>query len=170
MSQQKKRKQEAVRLGTHGEDYGSWMSTPVFFMAGIPAALAILLAVLSFAAFRTPALGILFSGVTICLIALLCWLVWIRRQYAFEGGGVMGRVHQTVLSHLDYDGRGTLLDVGCGSGALSIRAALTWPEGRVVGIDSWQAVYRYSRTLCEKMPPRKERGTGAIFSMATPES
>ena len=84
MSQQKKGKQEAVRLGTHGEDYGSWMSTPVFFMVGIPAALAILLAVLSFAAFRTPALGILFSGITICLIALLCWLVWIRRQYAFD--------------------------------------------------------------------------------------
>ena len=163
MSQQKKRKQEAVRLGTHGEDYGSWMSTPVFFMAGIPAALAILLAVLSFAAFRTPALGILFSGITICLIALLCWLVWIRRQYAFEGGRVMGRVHQTVLSHLDYDGRGTLLDVGCGSGALSIRAALTWPEGRVVGIDSWQAVYRYSRTLCEKNAAAEGAGNRCNF-------
>ena len=41
-------------------------------MAGIPAALAILLAVLSFAVFRIPALGILLSGITVCLIALLC--------------------------------------------------------------------------------------------------
>lgn len=72
MSQQRKRKQGAVRLGTHGEDYGSWMSIPVFFMAGIPAALAILLAVLSFAVFRISALGILLSGITVCLIALLC--------------------------------------------------------------------------------------------------
>ena len=23
-----------IRLGTHGEDYGSWMSNPVFYMIG----------------------------------------------------------------------------------------------------------------------------------------
>ena len=25
---------EKIRLGTHGEDYGSWMSNPVFYMVG----------------------------------------------------------------------------------------------------------------------------------------
>ena len=46
----------------------------------------------------------------------------------------MEGVHHTVLSHLDYDGKGKLLDVGCGSGALSIRAALTWPETKVTAV------------------------------------
>ena len=27
-------KQENIRLGTHGEDYGSWMSNPVFYIIG----------------------------------------------------------------------------------------------------------------------------------------
>ena len=40
---------------------------------------------------------------------------------------MMERVHKTVLAHLNFDGQGSLLEVGCGSGALSIRAALTWP-------------------------------------------
>ncbi len=59
----------------------------------------------------------------------------------------MGRVHQVVLSHLDFDGKGKLLEVGCGSGALSIRAALSWPEAQVTGIDYWAAVYNYSQGL-----------------------
>ena len=142
--------QRQIRLGTHGEDYGSWMSNPVFYMVGGLLALAAVLAALCFAVFRLTVLGVIFAVGAAVLLALLLWITWIRRQYAFGGGGVMERVHQTVLSHLDYDGEGTLLDVGCGSGALSIRAALTWPKAKVVGIDYWAAVYHYSQKLCEK--------------------
>lgn len=51
---------------------------------------------------------------------------------------------------MDYDGKGTLLDVGCGPGALSIRAVFTWQETKVVGMDYWAAVYNYSQVLCKK--------------------
>ncbi|MCD8380765.1 MAG: class I SAM-dependent methyltransferase, partial [Lachnospiraceae bacterium] len=63
---------------------------------------------------------------------------------------MMEKGHQTLLSLLDYDGNGTLLEVGCGSGPLSIRAALTWPQTKVVGIDDWGAMWDYSKALCEK--------------------
>lgn len=29
-----KSRHEEIHLGTHGEDYGSWMSNPVFYMIG----------------------------------------------------------------------------------------------------------------------------------------
>ena len=29
--QQKRNQQAEIRLGSHGEDYGSWMSNPVFY-------------------------------------------------------------------------------------------------------------------------------------------
>ncbi len=45
-------RQAAIRLGTHGEDYGNWMSNPVFYMVGGLLALAVALAVLSFTVFR----------------------------------------------------------------------------------------------------------------------
>ena len=92
------------------------------------------LAVLFFTVFRITVLGVIFTAAAAVLLALLFWITWIRRQYAFGGGGMMEGVHHTVLSHLDYDGKGKLLDVGCGSGALSIRAALTWPETKVTAV------------------------------------
>ena len=43
------------------------------------------------------------------------------------------------------------LDVGCGSGALTIACAKRNPQGRMVGIDRWGVEYAsYSRKLCER--------------------
>ncbi len=142
--------QAAIRLGTHGENYGSWMSNPVFYMLGALLALAAALSALFFAVFHIAALGVVFAVAAAILLALLLWCAWIRRQYAFGSGGMMERTHMAVLSHLDFDGQGQLLDVGCGSAALSIRAALTWPEAQVVGVDYWGAAYGYGQAMCEK--------------------
>lgn len=35
--------QKEIRLGTHGEDYGSWMSNPVFYVVGALLALSVVL-------------------------------------------------------------------------------------------------------------------------------
>ena len=165
--QQKRNQQAEIRLGSHGEDYGSWMSNPVFYIIGGITALAVVLAILSFSVIHITALGVLFSVAAAALAALLVWITWIRRQYAFGGGGIMEQVHRVVLSHLDYDGQGSLLEVGCGSGALSIRAALTWPESKVTGMDYWGAVYNYSKALCEKTPQVKAWPPGVCSGMAT---
>lgn len=142
--------QKEIKIGTHGEQYGNWMSKPVFYMLGGGIALAALLAVLSFTVFHLPILGIIFAVILAALTAATCWCAWIRKQYSFGGGGMMDKVHQSLLSHLDFDGNGTLLEVGCGSGALTICAALSWSDCKAVGIDYWGAVWDYSKELCEK--------------------
>ena len=142
------RKSKSIRLGTHGENYGNWMSAPVFYMVG---ALVVLMAVLCVVSHLVPGMrliGVLALIAAVAVLILLAWITWIRRQYAFGGGGMMEKVHEVLLSHLDYDGKGTLLEVGCGSGALAIRAALTWPETEVIGIDYWGTVYNYSQVMC----------------------
>ena len=98
--------QKQIRIGTHGEDYGSWMSNPVFYVYGGMALVALVLAVLSFAVFKIKALGIVFDVICAVLAVMLGWMAWIRRQYAFGKGGMMERVHQTILSSLDFDGQG----------------------------------------------------------------
>ena len=142
--------QKKIKVGMHGEDYGSWMSNPVFYVFGGIALVTLVLTALSFTVFRIMVLGVVFAAATVILVALLCWMAWIRRQYAFGKGGMMEKVHQTILSSLDFDGHRSLLEVGCGSGALAVRAALTWPEAKITGLDYWGAMYNYSKALCEK--------------------
>ena len=142
---EKRIKQENIHLGRHGEDYGNWMSNPVFYMAGGLLAITAVLAVLSFTVFHITVLGMIFTGAAVVLLALLLWITWIRRQYAFDGGGMMEKVHQILLSHLDYDGKGNLLEVGCG------------------GIDYWGTVYHYSQSLCEKNAASEGVGSRCMF-------
>lgn len=106
-----KSRHEEIHLGAHGEDYGSWMSNPVFYMVGGLLALSVVLAMLSFVVFRLLWLGAVFSVVAAAFLALLCWCGWIRKQYAFGGGGMMERTHQCLLAHLGFDGRDA---AGCG--------------------------------------------------------
>ena len=48
------------------------------------------------------------------------------------------------------------LDVGCGSGALTIACAKRNPQGKMVGIDRWGKEYAsFSLPLCEKAPLRR---------------
>ena len=42
--QQKRNTQAEIHLGTHGEDYGSWMSNPIFYIIGGITVLAVVLA------------------------------------------------------------------------------------------------------------------------------
>lgn len=89
-------KQEPIRLGTHGEDYGNWMPVSMLLLVGGLVALAAVLAVLSFAVFHITALGVVFVIAALLLLALLLWITWIRRQYAFggrrhDGAGPPGR-------------------------------------------------------------------------------
>ena len=156
-------RQANIRVGTHGEDYGSWMSNPVFYVYGGLALVTLVLTVLSFTVFHLTALGVVCAVVTAVLLALLGWMAWIRRQYAFGKGGMMEQVHKAVLGSLAFDGQGTILEVGCGSGALSIRAALTWPEAKITGLDYWGAMYNYSKALCEKNAVSEGVGSRCTF-------
>lgn len=63
-------KRNDIKLGTHGEDYGNWMSTPVFYVFGGLAALALILAVVSFAVLHIAGLGVLFT-VAAAVLAIL---------------------------------------------------------------------------------------------------
>lgn len=149
MSENTQNNRNTIHLGTHGEDYGNWMSNPVFYMVGALIAIAVVLTFLFFGIFHITVPGIIFAIIAVIFVVLLIWISWVRRQYSFSGGRMMEKVHDEILSELNYDGNGTLLEVGCGSGALSIRAALTWPETKVVGVDYWGAIYNYSKMLCE---------------------
>ena len=82
-------RQAVIRLGTHGEDYGNWMPVSMLRLVGGLLFLSVVLAALSFTVFHLTALGVIFIIAAVILFVLLCWITWIRRQYAFGGGGMM---------------------------------------------------------------------------------
>ena len=131
-------------------DYGNWISTPMMKTLCAIAAVLYLLTVLCALLFGREAafciLAILSGAATLAVI----YMYYCRRVFSFEGGGLMRRTHSYLLDRLPWDGIGTVLDVGCGSGALSIAAAKHFPLAEVQGIDYWPAMWGYGKEQCER--------------------
>jgi len=50
----------------------------------------------------------------------------------------------------DWDGVGKVLDIGCGSGSLTIQIAKRYPQSEVTGVDYWGKGWGYSKSVCER--------------------
>ena len=90
-------------------------------------------------------------GAVGCL-AGAAWSLYARAMFSYEGGRQLSRqIIEGVASYIELPEGGVGLDVGCGSGALTIACAKRNPQGRMVGIDRWGVEYAsYSRKLCER--------------------
>ena len=105
-------------------------------------------------------LGILFLVAAIwfnylLIIALLLFFVttffvYARYKFSASGGNVQQSVWKLVLTNLNWDGKGKVLDIGCGNGALTIMLAKKYPEAQVTGIDYWGKRWEYSKKNCEQ--------------------
>ena len=74
------------------------------------------------------------------------------RAFSYDGDRQMSRqIIEGIAAMVDLPEGGVGLDVGCGSGALTIACARRNPRARFVGIDRWGKEYAsYSKTLCEE--------------------
>ena len=80
------------------------------------------------------------------------WALLLHRAFSYDGKRQMSRqIIDGVASHVTMPEGGRGLDVGCGSGALTIAVAKHNPKAEIVGIDRWGAEYAsYNKPLCER--------------------
>ena len=121
-------------------DYGNWVSMRLVFL---PALIGLVLLIL---ALLFPMIVIL-AALFLLMAAYFAYARWL---FSARGGDVQDKVYGLVLEHLDWNGQGRLLDVGCGSGALTIKLAKKYPDARLTGVDYWGASWEYSKKVCEK--------------------
>ena len=121
-------------------DYGNWVSKRLLCVCGLMGALLLALS------FLFPVLAI---GAAFFLISFIYFL-YAHFKFSSRGGNVQTRLHDLVLDHLDWDGGGTALDIGCGNAPLAIKLALKHPQAQVTGIDCWGAGWDYSQEACQR--------------------
>lgn len=95
-------------------------------------------------------------GKVVLVLTILCalmalWMFLMHRAFSYNGTRQMSKqIIEGVASYVKIPDGGKCLDVGCGSGALSIAVAKRNPNAQVVGIDRWGKEYAsFSKNLCE---------------------
>ena len=128
-------------------DYKNWMPKGMIwsFAAATIVALALTLVVgLSWLRIFLLILAVILAGMTV-------WTILMYRAFSYNGKRQMSRqIIDGVAEYVKLPDGGRGLDVGCGSGALTIAVAKRNPNGKVFGIDRWGAEYAsFSKKLCE---------------------
>ena len=137
-------------------DYGNWM--PKSLIAASGAGAGALLAAGAAAGCRSKKTagkllaGTLLAGAVGCG-AFAVYGAIAREAFSYEGKRKLSK--QIVEGTADYvtlPTGGVGLDVGCGSGALTIAAAKRNPQGRMVGCDIWSGAYKsvFSKEICRR--------------------
>ncbi|MBR1677790.1 MAG: class I SAM-dependent methyltransferase [Clostridia bacterium] len=139
-------------------DYKNWVPTGMVVGFWIATAFAAILSdVFAVLGFTSQTLWeiILFAVFAVLTLALLVFsvymLIW-HNTFSYTGKRQMSKhIVEGVADLVRIHAGGTCLDVGCGSGALSIAVAKRNPNATVVGVDRWGKDYAsFSRELCKK--------------------
>ncbi|MBR5093738.1 MAG: class I SAM-dependent methyltransferase [Oscillospiraceae bacterium] len=79
------------------------------------------------------------------------WMELLYRAFSYDGKRQMSRqVIEGVAKYVELPEGGVGLDVGCGSGALTIACAKRNAQAHLIGVDRWGKEYAsYSEPLCE---------------------
>ena len=129
-------------------DYGNWIARPMMrTLWGITAALVLATLLCALLIGRDTAYGVLLVLSLMSLLAAL-YMTYCRHVLSENGGGLMRRIHSALIDRFPWDGHGTVLDIGCGTGALSIALAQQYPEAHVVGVDLWPPMWDSSAEQC----------------------
>jgi len=121
-------------------DYGNWVSNRILTITSV---ISLVFTVLGF-------VSPFFIIGAVFFIICVVYFIYARYKFSPEGGNLQARIRDLVLDHLDWDGNGEALDIGCGNAPLAIAAAKKYKDAKIVGLDNWSGAWDYSQKVCEE--------------------
>ena len=139
-------------------DYKNWVpESMVYGLAG--GALAVFVLFIAFGAtgavlqgIQRLICGIVFGIGTLVLLFFALWMGALNRMFDYNGKRKLAKtIIDGIAEYVKLPDGGTGLDVGCGSGALTIACAKRNPGASMVGCDIWSGAYRavFTKKRCE---------------------
>ena len=119
-------------------EYGNWVSTKLIYGS----------ITMSVPFFVLSSVSPIFVVGAIPFLLSFAYFAYARHMFSQRGGNLQVPIRNLVVEHLDWDGEGRVLDIGCGNGPLAIELAKRYPSAHVTGIDYWGSRWEYSKTVC----------------------
>ncbi len=142
-------------------NYNNWMPQKMLnILKAISIAVSIIAIILTYYASRGPNLNATLMTIAAILVVIALILYYfhykfsyMRNQFSYDNpDGLAWKIINFTADQLKLETTdGKVLDVGCGSGALSIAVAKRNPNAQITGLDRWGAGYQseFSQELCE---------------------
>ena len=131
-------------------NYGNWVPEKMLYLL-LAGTVVFLAAAVIFGAVTGWKVAAVICGVLGGIMLLYgIYMYRCHELFAFGKGNMMAKVHENLVQHLDWNGEGKLLDIGCGAGALTVRCGKKFPKAELTGMDYWGKEWSYAKEQCEK--------------------
>ena len=137
-------------------DYKNWMPKGMVLTAVIATAVFVLLFIVFgctgiISGTLKTVLFIVFLVGTVVGVCVSLWMLLLYRAFSYNGKRQMSRqIIEGIAEYVDLPDGGFGLDVGCGSGALTVACAKRNPNASFIGVDRWGKEYAsFNKPLCE---------------------
>lgn len=143
------------------KNWVSWKT--LLLIVGTSIVLGVLAAVFSSVFILSIVLSIL-SGL---IFLMFLYMLYAHYELAATGGDLQTKISGLLTSKLPADSQGRLLDIGCGSGVLSVEIALKHLALQIDAVDYWGGTWGYSQAGCEQLADQNRVGDRITFTKAS---
>lgn len=145
-----------IKSSSNSTNYENWISLKliniIIIISIITGGLISYFAIINFEN-QWVKLGTNVLGGTIFILSLLVLMLAINARRAFDYNnehGISNAIIQMISESMAVGKDSKVLDVGCGSGALTIACAKRNKDSEIIGLDYWGKSFdQYSKSLCE---------------------
>ncbi|MBU5480712.1 class I SAM-dependent methyltransferase [Blautia sp. MSJ-19] len=131
-------------------NYGNWVPEKALYMLFGASVLLGVIAVLAQTVLDKPVVTTVAGVLCVLTLIMAVYMLICHETFAFGKGNMMEGVHEHLVEHLDWNGEGRLLDIGCGVAALTVRCAKVFPKAQITAMDYWGAEWNYAKEQCER--------------------
>ena len=140
-------------------DYKNWVPKSMVYGLGAAACAAVILCVIFGATdlvlhgIARRICAIVFGAASLVLIGFAVWMNALHKMFDYNGKRKLAKtIVEGTADYVHLPDGGVGLDVGCGSGALTIACAKQNPNAEMVGCDIWSGAYKavFTKELCVK--------------------
>ncbi len=155
-----------VGLAMEKPDYGNWVSRRLIYVFGILGLIFIVASILAIF-IGQDLLALPFIVLTALSLFIAVYFTYARYLFSQQGKNVQDQVWNLVMEHLEWNGDGRVLDIGCGNAGLTIKLAKKYPTAQIVGVDYWGQNWEYGKRTCEKNAAIEGVGNHVSFQQAS---
>ncbi|MDR0661418.1 MAG: hypothetical protein LBG19_11695 [Prevotellaceae bacterium] len=94
----------------------NWVSKTILYLM---TATWLMLCLLSIAFWKNTIIAVSLASLSLVVVCIFCYFAYAHYKLSTSGRNVPGRISDLLIEKISLNGRGRLLDIGCGSGIFS---------------------------------------------------